>query len=270
MKYIKLSFSEITEEQTQILIALLSEHQYIGFEEVLSGGLSAYIAEDDFDKQLIEEIAINIKVRFIISKEEEKNWNEVWEANFPPVVVDDFVAIRAHFHEPLKDVQHEIVITPKMSFGTGHHATTYMMIQRMREIDFSDKTVLDFGTGTGILAILSEKLGAKWIVALDNDDWSINNAKENIKKNECKKITVFKNDGPTNGYFDIILANINKNIILDHLPRLKRQLTESGFLLLSGILAEDEKAVMEKSKELGFNNTITVKREHWISLLMNG
>ena len=116
---------------------------------------------------------------------EETNWNQVWESSFEPVVVDDFVAVRADFHEPIKGIKHEIVITPKMSFGTGHHATTYMMLEQMGKLDFKDKRVLDFGTGTGVLAILAEKMGAKKIIAIDNDEWSIENANENIKRNNC-------------------------------------------------------------------------------------
>ena len=115
----------------------------------------------------------------------EANWNQVWESNFDPVIVDDFVAIRADFHEPVKGVSLEIIITPKMSFGTGHHATTYMMIEQMRELDFTGKSVFDFGTGTGVLAILAEKLGANKVIAVDNDEWSIENAEENFEKNNC-------------------------------------------------------------------------------------
>src|SRR5205085_7037613 len=139
---------------------------------------------------------------------------EEWEKNFERVIIDDFVAIRAPFHKPIQKVTHEIVITPKMSFGTGHHATTFMMIQQMQDVDFKNKKVLDFGTGTGILAILAEKLGATKITAIDNDEWSISNANENIKTNNCRNIQLLLSDSPMlSQKFDVILANINKSVI---------------------------------------------------------
>ncbi len=134
---------------------------------------------------MLNDLTSSLQLSFSKTIIEETNWNQVWESNFDPVIVDDFVAVRAHFHEPIKNVQHEIVITPKMSFGTGHHATTYMMMQQMRELDFAGKNVFDFGTGTGVLAILAEKLGAQKVIAIDNDDWSIENADENVKRNNC-------------------------------------------------------------------------------------
>src|SRR5918995_4444294 len=185
--YIQIKFQNISQEQSDILIAQLTEIGFEGFEEEESR-LKAFIASTNFDEKLLQNISTPQQLVFSKTIIEQTNWNRVWESNFDPVIVDDFVAVRAEFHEPIKDVEFEIVITPKMSFGTGHHATTYMMMQQMREIDFANKTVFDFGTGTGVLAILAEKLGAKTVLAIDNDTWSIENAYENIKRNNCTAI----------------------------------------------------------------------------------
>ena len=184
-----------------------------------------------------------------------------------PRNIDDFVAIRAGFHQPIKEVEHEIIITPKMSFGTGHHATTFMMIQQMKQIDFSGKTVLDFGTGTGVLAIVAEKLGAKKIIAIDNDDWSIENADENVKNNRCARIELRKADtASVNNDFDVVLANINKNIIFDNFSLLVKQLAPGGVILLSGLLAGDEDVVFRKSGEYSLHIIQTTVRDNWLCL----
>ena len=191
--YIQLEFQNISLEQSDLLIAQLSEIGFNGFEEE-ENNLKAFVPIYDFVEAAVNEIAASHHLSFYKSTIEETNWNAVWESNFQPVIVDNFVGIRADFHEPIMGVEHEIVITPKMSFGTGHHATTFMMIQQMREIDFTGKSVFDFGTGTGILAILAEKLGADKVFAVDYDEWSIENAKENLEKNNCFKCVLKKTD----------------------------------------------------------------------------
>jgi ribosomal protein L11 methyltransferase len=183
------------------------------------------------------------------------------------VIVDKFCAIRAEFHDPIKDVEHEIIITPKMSFGTGHHATTYMMIEQMREIDFKNKTVFDFGTGTGILPILAEKLGASKITAIDIDDWSISNAKENIEKNNCSKISVSLSSQIPDGKFDVVLANINRNVILSYLPQLNNTLKENCYLLLSGLLSSDEEDIIKACNNEKIQFLKGIERNNWISLV---
>jgi ribosomal protein L11 methyltransferase len=265
-QYIQIEFQNITTEQSSILIAQLSEMAFEGFEETETG-LKAFIPVKDYDENAVKEIAGQQKITFTKTIIEETNWNEVWESNFDPVIVDDFVAIRADFHEPVKGVEHEIIVTPKMSFGTGHHATTYMMIQQMRQIDFAGKTVFDFGTGTGILAILAEKLGAKKIVAVDNDDWSIENAGENIQQNNCTSIDLKKVSTPAFDHsFDIILANINKNVILENFHLLVNQLAKGGVLLLSGLLKEDENDIFRKSIEYSLQLVQTTVRDNWLCL----
>src|SRR6185503_10136910 len=160
MDYIKITFADLQPEQKEILIAQLADAGYEGFEEA-DNSLDAFISKKDFDKSLLNEISYKYQTPYTSKKIAETNWNKIWESNFEPVIVEDYVAVRADFHKPITHTNFEIVITPKMSFGTGHHATTYMMIEMMKETDLKNKTVLDFGTGTGILAILAEKGGAE-------------------------------------------------------------------------------------------------------------
>jgi ribosomal protein L11 methyltransferase len=256
---------EANEEQQEILISQLSDLGVDGFEQI-DNFLIAYFKENTFKSYDVNEL---LKGRSFTTKTiEEKNWNEEWESNFQPVVVDNFCAIRAEFHKSIKDVEHEIIITPKMSFGTGHHATTYMMIEQMRDIDFKNKTVFDFGTGTGILSILAEKLSASAIEAIDVDDWSIANAKENIEKNKCSKIAVSMSSQIPNEAFDIILANINRNVILDYVSQLTNGLKENGYLLLSGLLSVDEKDIVEAFQHEKLKFFKRTERNNWISLLL--
>lgn len=254
---------QANEEQQEILISELSELGAEGFEQA-GRYLIAYFNEDSFKtnevNRLLQEYSFTTKTI------KEKNWNEVWESNFQPVNVNGFCTIRADFHDPVKNAEHEMIITPKMSFGTGHHATTYMMIEQMRDIDFTNKTVFDFGAGTGILSILAEKLGASKITAIDIDDWSIANAKENIEKNNCSKITLSLSSQIPTKKFDVILANINRNVILDYFFRLNDRLKDNGRLLLSGLLASDEKDILETSGQK-LKLIKRCERNNWISLL---
>lgn len=255
---------EATEEQQEILISQLSDLGADGFEQT-DGYLIAYFNENVFKSYEVNELLKGYV--FTTKTIEEKNWNEEWESNFQPVIVDNFCAIRAEFHEPIPNVEHEIIITPKMSFGTGHHATTYMMIEQMKDIDFKNKTVFDFGTGTGILSILAEKLDASQIEAIDVDDWSITNAKENIQRNNCTKISVnLSSQIPGNSY-DVILANINRNVILNYLSQLSTTLEQNCFLLLSGLLTSDERDIVEACRIENLQLVKRTERNKWISLL---
>ncbi|HEV8081437.1 MAG TPA: 50S ribosomal protein L11 methyltransferase [Chitinophagaceae bacterium] len=185
--YINVHIPTISQEQSEILIAELSEINFYAFEEDKSI-LSAFIKEENFTEKELNKIISPKNISYTRSIIKETNWNKKWESEFEPIIIENFVAVRAVFHQQVTSVKHNIVITPKMSFGTGHHATTFLMLQQMQYIDFSNKKVLDFGTGTGILAILAKKLGAKKIVAIDNDEWSINNARENFVANNCSDI----------------------------------------------------------------------------------
>jgi ribosomal protein L11 methyltransferase len=243
--YIQVTFNNTPSDKQELLIALLADAGYEGFEQK-ENSLEAFIPKDQYDEEWLKELADQQSLSFSTQLITTQNWNAVWESNFERVVVDDFVAVRADFHEPVEGVEYEIIITPKMSFGTGHHATTFMMLQQMREIDFMEKRVLDFGTGTGVLAILAKKRGAKQVIAIDNDDWSIENAGENIQRNHQQEIMLVKAESADLGQsFNIILANINRNVILDNMQILEKQLEHGGTLLLSGLLAEDEAVIRE-------------------------
>jgi ribosomal protein L11 methyltransferase len=255
---------EAKEEQQEIFISQLSELGADGFEQTETS-LIAYFNENIFESYKVNELLKGSS--FTISSIEEKNWNEVWESNFQPVLVDNFCAIRAEFHEPIKNVDYEIIITPKMSFGTGHHATTYMMVEQMHDLNFDSKFVFDFGTGTGILSILAEKLGASKIEAIDVDDWSIANAKENLEKNKCSKISVRLSSQLPTKKFDIILANINRNVILDYLPQLEKCLNEDSYLLLSGLLASDQEDIVKACIGQNLKFLKQTERDNWISLV---
>src|ERR1700744_1567388 len=224
MTYLQITIPVADPSLQEILIALLASLGYEGFEQQQTA-LQAFLPEEQFDAAALESLLEQQGApAYTIQHLEERNWNEEWEKSFQPVRVDDFCAVRAHFHTPMPGVTHELVITPKMSFGTGHHATTYMMLQGMQYLDFQGRRVLDFGTGTGVLAILAERLGASAVVAVDNDDWSIDNARENLAANHCTRTRILKTDTtPASGPFDIILANINKHVILGQLRSLEQQ-----------------------------------------------
>jgi len=254
---------EVKEELQEILISQLEELHSNGFEQT-ENYLIAYFPENNFRSYEIEQLLR--EYTFSITTLKEQNWNQVWESNFHPVIVDRFCAVRADFHQPVNDVVHEIIITPKMSFGTGHHATTYMMMKQMECLDIKGKNVFDFGTGTGILAILAEKLGAATVSAIDHDDWSIKNAMENIEKNNCSKISIHLSSKIPEQLFDVILANINRNVILQYLTDLKKSLQENGRILLSGLLSTDENSIVDTChKDLRLEKRM--EKDNWISLL---
>ena len=247
------------------MISQLLEMGAAGFEQT-GTHLLVYFEENSFPSYEVNELLKYFKVE--VNTIKEQNWNEVWESNFEPVVVGDFCAIRADFHPPITQVQYEIVITPKMSFGTGHHATTHMMIEHMQHIDFSGKEVFDFGTGTGILAILAEKLGAASVTAIDVDEWSYENARENAEKNNCTKIAVeLSSNLPSSKTYDVVLANINKNVLLQYAPLLKGIIKDGGILLLSGLLKEDKEDIVTAFSKFNFQLKAERTRNNWLSLL---
>lgn len=269
--YIHLQFQHLSKEQQEILIALLSELGFEGFEEG-TGYLSAFIPESQWSPELLDEITIGEgPLTYTTEVIAPRNWNEEWEKNFEPVVVHDFCAVRAHFHQPITNVQYEIVITPKMSFGTGHHATTFMMIEFMEQLDFTGKTVLDFGTGTGILAVLAEKQGAQAVTAIDNDDWSIDNAAENIAVNKATKIVLEKaHDLNKFNLFNIILANINKHVLLANMASVKQHLTQGGVLIMSGLLAGDRPDIEQAAMQHDLKIVEQKQQNNWIALRLTG
>lgn len=268
-KFIRYNVNNSAEVDYDILIAFLSDWGIDAFEELdehlIGSGLKGSVKEDEIDQYLSNE-----GISFEKTEVDDQNWNALWESSFEPVIIGDFVAIRAGFHKPVSNVAHEIIITPKMSFGTGHHATTWLMMELMRQIDFTGKRIFDFGTGTGVLAILAEKLGAGEVLAIDNDDWSIENVKENILNNGCSNINVKLMEAPPWGNtFDVVLANINKHILLDQMPGIARMASTDGKVLLSGLLVEDEQEIVESA---GLNRLIFEKileKNGWIALFFS-
>jgi ribosomal protein L11 methyltransferase len=250
----------------EMLLAFLADMGYDGFEE--SGdGLRAFIPSDRFDPQALQTLLQGLGLDYSLQDIAPQNWNAIWESGFEPVVVPGFVAIRAAFHSACAGVQHEIIITPKMSFGTGHHATTYMMVQAMGGLEFSGKAVLDFGTGTGVLAILAEKLGAGPVLAIDNDEWSIDNATENVQANGSRNITIqLAETVPIGGLFDIVLANINLNVITDNLAAIAAVCKPGANVLLSGFLTQDADMLLPSLAQAGFRNIEMEQKDNWLCL----
>jgi len=266
MNHLQITIPTTDADIQEILIALLSTLGYEGFEQQ-DAVLQAFVPEEQFDAGALDEVLRPKGLSYSTVRLEERNWNEEWEKNFQPVQVEEFCAIRAHFHAPIPGVLHELVITPKMSFGTGHHATTYMMLQAMKDLDFRGRRVLDFGTGTGVLAILAERLGAGEVLAIDNDDWSIDNASENVAANHCTCITVRKADSiPAGEPFDIILANINKHVIESQLVVMGQQLAQGGVILLSGLLVDDIKDIESEALRNNLSISLRMTKGSWICL----
>ncbi len=273
MEYLEIHFSNTNQDQNDLLIAQLSNISFDGFQEE-NDSLKAFIPLEQFDELLFNSV-IDINV-FKYSKSiiKEQNWNEKWEADFEPVKVfaqnssKPFVYIRASFHEPDSAFEYDIEVTPKMSFGTGHHATTYLMVEQMGELDFKGKSVIDFGTGTGVLAILAEKLGATSILAIDCDDWSINNAKENIVVNNCEVINLLNAETiPSGNTADIILANINLNIIAANIDNIKKASNGGTKILFSGIMLHNETQFTNMLEKNDMKIIKLCKRENWLAIL---
>ena len=271
-EFIKIEFEFLSDEQKEIIIALLSEMNYEGFEEE-GDLLKAYIPSSLYNEIGLRNLAGTHHLSFTLTELENKNWNQLWESNFHPVIIDHplsnqpWIGIRAEFHQPLSNVEHEIIITPRMSFGTGHHVTTLMMIQMMSELSFMEKSVLDFGTGTGILAIVAERLGAKKIVAMDNDPQCIKNAAENFISNHCKNIQLVEaSSADGRGRYDIIVSNIIKNVIVGNLGAFSRQLGGGGVLLLSGLLEQDQDIIVKSAEKNGLILNKKISKRNWMGL----
>ncbi|MFZ1749019.1 MAG: 50S ribosomal protein L11 methyltransferase [Saprospiraceae bacterium] len=254
------------------LMALLMQYDFESLEEN-EDHFIAYIRKDGLNDPLKEEIILLIQrftSNFTIEEILPQNWNAIWEASFQPVIVDDFCQVRADFHAPIAGISYDLIINPKMAFGTGHHATTHMMIQSMSEVDFGHKTALDFGCGTGILAILASKLGAKHVDAVDIEHESYQNTIENCQINHAHNIVPFEGDIdviPATTY-DVILANINRNILLRCCEVLTRKTKSGGVLLLSGVLQEDADTVMATYTNNGWVKQNIQFRDGWSCALM--
>lgn len=261
----------ISEEQREILMALLGGIGYEGFWEE-ENRFTAYIAEEEFREEQLQSILSQqgiSKDRVLVNILSDQNWNKSWESNFPPVEVDSYVQIVAHFHELKPDFQHTIHITPKMSFGTGHHETTRLMIRMMKSVDFSEKTVLDMGCGTGVLAILASLEEASVVTAIDIDEWSYLNTIDNISANQRINIDTLEGGVekiPAISY-DVILANINLNVLLSDIPAYVSHLKEGGYLLLSGFRPQDEAAIMTCAESQELSDLRKSSEGDWMTIL---
>lgn len=261
-------------EFSEMLLAELAEANFDTFLEN-ENGFEAYVEGEGYDKPLVDAILKKYQaltsVEFSFSQIQKRNWNEEWEKSYSPIVVDDKCLIRASFHHADKKYPYEIVITPKMSFGTGHHQTTYLMVKNMLNIDHRGKRVMDAGCGTAILSIMASKLGAREVEAFDIDEWSIENGNENTAINHCDNITIQQGkitEVSLSGSFDIILANINKNVLLDEMKLYASYLNAGGFLLLSGFFTLDIPDLLAEASRHSLTEVSRDERDTWACLLL--
>ena len=257
------------EPAREILVAELGEASFESFVEHESGML-AYIDKAAYTSQLLGDIYVlqnsDFKISWVVKEIEQQNWNAEWERNFHPITVSGECMVRAPFHSK-EEVTYDIVIEPKMSFGTGHHETTHMMLQHILDNDFEGKSVLDMGCGTGVLAILAEKKGAVALEAIDIDEWCYLNTLENIARNACDKITALQGDASLlqGKEYDIILANINRNILLDDIPKYAKCLKRGGQLYVSGFYSGDLDAISSKCAGLNLKFEKKIEKNRWVS-----
>lgn len=255
---------------SEILVAELGELPFESFVES-EFGVTAYIQKQFWTENILDDLFLlkspEFQISYTIEEIEQVNWNEEWEKNFEPIEVNDLCHVRAPFH-PKTEAKYDIVIEPKMSFGTGHHETTHMMIEHLLEMDVTNLKTLDMGCGTAILAILAEMKGAKPIDAIDIDNWCYLNSIENAQRNNCKHISVYEGDASllTDQKYDLIIANINRNILLNDMQQYVHCLNPSGVLLLSGFYEEDIPFIDASCKENGLTFEKKLQRNNWISL----
>lgn len=270
MDYIEYHF-KVTPLQpaTDILIAELGAAGFESFEET-DHGVLAYIQKIDWHTDVLNDVTIlenqNFKIEYTYKEIAQENWNETWEKNFNPIIVDDKCVVRAPFHQKF-DVTYDIVIAPKMSFGTGHHETTYMMLQYILNNNWENKKVLDMGCGTAVLAILAKMKGATHVDAIDIDNWCYINSIENIERNHCQSINVYEGDASllSGKVYDTIIANINRNILIDDMEVYSQSLSPKGELYLSGFYAEDLPMIQEECTKHGLKFVSQLERNKWVA-----
>ncbi len=265
---LKLTISPLESGQ-EIALAFLGEMGFESFVETTEG-LEAYIQEESWTPDLLDQlyplVENGLDIGWSLTAIPPENWNAVWESDFQPILIEDKCAVRAHFHAPI-DVPFELVITPKMSFGTGHHQTTHMMLNTLLNNPPKDEVVLDMGCGTGVLAILAEKLGAVSIDAIDVESWCFENTVENAAMNDCKKVNAIEGDRqliPEKEYGTII-ANINLNVLLLDIPLYAERLRSNGKLFLSGFYTHDIPAIESKANQNGLQMVDYQQKDNWVA-----
>ncbi|WP_205503448.1 50S ribosomal protein L11 methyltransferase [Rufibacter psychrotolerans] len=272
-----MSFIEVTvtasTEYSEILIAELGELGFDTFQDT-DEGFQAYIEEERFSEEDLQEVLERYRFAgefpYYVQSIAKQNWNEEWEKNFEPLLIAGKVSVRADFHSKPEGIAYDIVITPKMSFGTGHHETTTLMIENQLGLDHVGKRVLDMGCGTGILAIMAEQLGATQVLAVDIEDWTVENARENAERNHCQTLEVRLGDASVlagEAPFDLILANINRNVLLEDMPVYEQLLQPGGPLVLSGFYTEDLPVLQERAQELGLTFESSRSKNNWVSAI---
>ena len=271
MEYIEVNVHGLSGDNAGILTAEMCELGFESFTEESGGIFSAYIPLGSFDRMkvanFLEKKAAKLGFRYKVETITGQNWNAVWESAYEPVRIGKCF-IRAPFHEPDPAASLDLVIEPKMSFGTAHHETTHLMIEALLQISFGGSTVLDMGTGTGVLAIIAAKLGAKHVVAIDNDEWSFLNAKENALRNNVPGVLVIHGDAADipAGKYGFIFANINRNVLLRDIPVYHGFLEDGGFLITSGFYEEELGVIKEKTAALGMKQTQLDTLNHWAAV----
>lgn len=270
MKYKEITIL-ITEDESQRekLMAVLLGIGYGSFMET-EQSIAAYIEVNKFDKNRLQEVLQSFNGNAIIEKIQDladQNWNAIWESNYEPVVIEGKCIVRAPFHEKPAGIEYDVVIQPKMSFGTAHHGTTYLMIQLILENDFTGKQVLDMGSGTAVLAIMAAMKGAARVTAIDNDEWAYNNAIENCELNSIKNIDVIFGDASSipGGGYDVVLANINRNILLDDIQHYNKHLNDDASVFLSGFYEGDLAAIVEEAQKFGWTFVEHRTRNEWVA-----
>ena len=253
----------------EILIAQLAELDFESFDET-EDGLKAYIQSALNHEQILESVSIlqnpEFESSYTVRLIEPVNWNEEWEKNFEPIEVDGLCTVRAPFH-PKPDTQFDIVIEPKMSFGTGHHETTHLMIKHLLKLDVKGLKTLDMGCGTGILAILAAQKGATPVDAIDIDSWCFENTVENAERNSVSHIETYEGDVAllAGKHYDLIIANINRNILIADIPAYAKCLNHDGILLLSGFYTQDIPAITEVCNQHGLNFIMNFEKNNWVA-----
>ncbi len=274
-KSVQFKLDPFSSDNAEVLFALLDQYNYDGINEE-KDTIMAYVPVEKFSRDDLDGIRtfmekVGCHVNWELENVSEKNWNLIWERNFKPVIIKNKCVIKAPFHGDFPKIPIELIIEPKMSFGTGHHQTTRLMIEKMLDFDFQDKVVLDMGCGTGILSILASKLGASEVIALDIDKWSYANTLENIQRNSIQNIQVLHggNESLPEKKFDVVLANINLNVLLEHMKDYSTVTKKGGVLFLSGILYEDRQTIQSLAEQYFLEPIENYLLDGWLMMSFN-
>ncbi len=273
MKYIEIEFSiKPLEMYSEILQSDLCDIGFESFQDTNKGFL-AYCQEGLYSEKelnlLIERfIGFNPDVELSTNKKEieQQDWNAEWEKSYPAVLINNYCYVHAHFHSPLEEVEFNIEISPKMSFGTAHHPTTFQIIELLQNENVEGKNLMDMGSGTGVLAILAKMKGAAYVEAIDNDEWAYKNALENVQTNQSDIVVRYGDSSLLDGEYDVFIANINRNILLQNMQKYSKHIKNGGVLFLSGFYVEDIPILMEEASKYGFSLDRQISKDNWAAL----